>query len=371
MRQYALQQKKENGTLTDDYLANLNNSLGLCGVPSVTAPPSVINPTAVLDPATFSSMFGTLPASMTGTPLSAGLPPSQSVLQSPAAAHNGHVTPTHAHQYQQRLIFPPQQQKVVPVGTSAFNTRPRAGTAMAALGSGAQNGTPRHMRSTPNMTLSPSASMDGSQYSMSVTSTPVKSLRKIASNRRLNGMAGVTPDSPAHTFAEMPSSPMSPSKRRAGTLSASRSMGNLGAAVSSSMPASSSTFEFINYGIEDADELCSAVAPSGSYKVPLKGYGEEGEEEDDDEAGATYDAASPGTDTESLTRSPRRTGLRRARSSTNRSGPRWEDPNAPPLPNQAADSPGARSLKRQKSEQNMMLSGRRKSPSMSNLRRAA
>ncbi|PWN20927.1 hypothetical protein BCV69DRAFT_293564 [Microstroma glucosiphilum] len=33
------------------------------------------------------------------------------------------------------------------------------------------------------------------------------------------------------------------------------------------------SFSFVNYGIEDAQELCSAVAPSGSYKIPLKGYG--------------------------------------------------------------------------------------------------
>ncbi|WFC94034.1 hypothetical protein MBRA1_000661 [Malassezia brasiliensis] len=44
------------------------------------------------------------------------------------------------------------------------------------------------------------------------------------------------------------------------------------------------TLSFVNYGIDDAEELCSAVAPSGSYKVPLRGYARDsdGEEEADD-----------------------------------------------------------------------------------------
>jgi hypothetical protein len=40
-------------------------------------------------------------------------------------------------------------------------------------------------------------------------------------------------------------------------------------------------WEFVNYGIEDADELCAAVAPSGSYKVPLSGFVPDGEDEDE------------------------------------------------------------------------------------------
>ncbi len=44
-------------------------------------------------------------------------------------------------------------------------------------------------------------------------------------------------------------------------------------------------WEFVNYGIEDADELCAAVAPSGSYKIPLKGFvpGAEGGSDYDEE----------------------------------------------------------------------------------------
>ena len=38
---------------------------------------------------------------------------------------------------------------------------------------------------------------------------------------------------------------------------------------------------FVNYGLNDADEICSAVAPSGSYKVPLRGFGASSGEDDD------------------------------------------------------------------------------------------
>jgi hypothetical protein len=44
------------------------------------------------------------------------------------------------------------------------------------------------------------------------------------------------------------------------------------------LPTAGGSFSFVNYGIEDAQELCSAVAPSGSYKIPLKGYGGPGAE---------------------------------------------------------------------------------------------
>ncbi|ETS61812.1 hypothetical protein PaG_03912 [Moesziomyces aphidis] len=42
-----------------------------------------------------------------------------------------------------------------------------------------------------------------------------------------------------------------------------------------------SQLAFVNYGMNDADEICSAVAPSGSYKVPLRGFGASSGEEDD------------------------------------------------------------------------------------------
>lgn len=347
---------------TERYLASLQNSLGLYNVANPQASTAAVNPAAVLDPSAFSSVFGNL----TGTPAT------------------GHDFASQPAGNSQRLIFPPQQQKVVPVGQSLLGQRPRAGTAMAALG-GPAHPSPRHMRSTPNLHLSPSPSLDGSQYnpyggSASVTNTPIKTVRKIASNRRLS-MLTATPDTPSmQGFAPgtLPNSPISPTKRgrSGGMLSTSTSVGNLGGA-----------FEFINYGIEDADELCAAVAPSGSYKVPLKGFGEGGDEEDEGGDGAEDDddegdGASGGTDNEGAPRSPRRSGaLRRPRSSTNRSGPRWADPDAPPVPSlsgnpdsnaaaSALDGTNAgRQIKRRKSDASMMLAGRRKSPSMSNLRK--
>ena len=42
-----------------------------------------------------------------------------------------------------------------------------------------------------------------------------------------------------------------------------------------------SQLSFVNYGMDDADEICSAVAPSGSYKVPLRGFGASSGEDDD------------------------------------------------------------------------------------------
>ncbi|KAJ1035405.1 hypothetical protein NDA13_000821 [Ustilago tritici] len=42
-----------------------------------------------------------------------------------------------------------------------------------------------------------------------------------------------------------------------------------------------SSLSFVNYGMDDADEICSAVTPSGSYKVPLRGFGASSGEDDD------------------------------------------------------------------------------------------
>lgn len=52
------------------------------------------------------------------------------------------------------------------------------------------------------------------------------------------------------------------------------------------------TFSFVNFGLDDADELCAAVTPSGSYKTPLKnrdqilknrGKKSRGDDDDEDE----------------------------------------------------------------------------------------
>ncbi|PWN31824.1 uncharacterized protein FA14DRAFT_93433 [Meira miltonrushii] len=361
-----------------DYLANLQNSLGLYNLPNnnnATSTTTAINPAAVLDPSSFSS-FPPMPNSAIGL-MPSSISKSDFITSYPQLTSN---------QHHQKLIFPPQQQKVMPVGQSAFaGQRPRAGTAMAALGDSASHPSPRHMRSTPNLhMMSPSSSMDGNQYasmqnpngSSSVHNTPNKSVRKIASNRRLN-MLNATPETPSmQLYGTIPNSPMSPTKRgrsNTGMLSSSTSFG-----------VGNTNFEFINYGIEDADELCSAVAPSGSYKVPLKGFGGD-DDDDDDYGGSMGDNAAEADERIQFDQpsSPRKS----SNSKANRNGPRWED--APPLPNmtpsmnssasisekiedsvQNPTSENAdRQVKRRKSDASMMLAGRKKSPSMSNLRK--
>lgn len=356
-----------------DYLASLQNSLGLYNLPSNNN--TAINPAAVLDPSTFSS-FPPMPNSAIGLMPSA-VSKSDFITSYPQLTSN---------QHHQKLIFPPQQQKVMPVGQSVFaGQRPRAGTAMAALGDSSSHPSPRHMRSTPNLhMMSPSSSLEGNQYasvqnptgSSSVHNTPNKSVRKIASNRRLN-MLNATPETPSmQLYGTIPNSPMSPTKRgrsNTGMLSTSTSFG-----------VGNTNFEFINYGIEDADELCSAVAPSGSYKVPLKGFGGD-DDDDDDYGGSTGDNANEADERTQFDQpsSPRKSSS----SKTNRNGPRWED--APPLPTmtpsmnssasisdkiedalQSSTSENVdRQVKRRKSDASMMLAGRKKSPSMSNLRK--
>lgn len=358
-----------------DYLANLQNSLGLYNLPNNNNT-TAINPAAVLDPSTFSS-FPPMPNS------AIGLMPS--TVSYPQLTSN---------QHHQKLIFPPQQQKVMPVGQSAFaGQRPRAGTAMAALGDSSSHPSPRHMRSTPNLQMSPSSSLDGNhQYasiqnigSSSVHTTPNKSVRKIASNKRLN-MLNATPETPSMQLygstTTIPNSPISPTKRgrNTGILSTSTSFGM-----------GNTNFEFINYGIEDADELCSAVAPSGSYKVPLKGYGGDDDDDDDyggsmgDNAGEIDERSQQQFDHSNPPSSPRKS----ANGKNNRNGPRWED--APPLPTSTPNMSASgsisekiedslsnptsseiitdRQVKRRKSDASMMLAGRKKSPSMSNLRK--
>ncbi len=76
------------------------------------------------------------------------------------------------------------------------------------------------------------------------------------------------------------SSRSSPSKSKSPTPSALASGSGSGGFAFSSL-------SFVNYGMDDADEICSAVAPSGSYKVPLRGFGtSSGEEDDFDDEGS-------------------------------------------------------------------------------------
>ncbi|CAO1636123.1 unnamed protein product [Sympodiomycopsis kandeliae] len=105
--------------------------------------------------------------------------------------------------------------------------------------------------------------LSSSPSNTAVPDTPISPTtgRKIASSRRVQSSKNL------RARANSKSSTTSGGN----TISASNSPSRAGAGSSGS--AASSGFAFVNYGVEDAKELCSAVAPSGSYKVPLKGFG--------------------------------------------------------------------------------------------------
>ncbi|EPQ29979.1 uncharacterized protein PFL1_02652 [Pseudozyma flocculosa PF-1] len=197
---------------------------------------------------------------------------------------------------------------------------------------------PTKMKSSPQLrgsTTPPAGGGGGGGSNASSTSSKSPSIRKIASNKRINAgigggagsssssssvpvaSAGATStkslgkarsmmlDSSSGITAASPSPSAASSSRRLRTMShaslASSSSKGGGGGGGSSWKSKSptptpggggsfnfSSLSFVNYGMDDADELCSAVAPSGSYKVPLKGYGSSGSEsrsddEDDDE----------------------------------------------------------------------------------------
>lgn len=114
-----------------------------------------------------------------------------------------------------------------------------------------------------------------------------KGLRKIASNRRM-----------AATYVNHSMTPEAPKRQgrlqARGSMAALRQANNLQASMRQSQGQSQRrplTLSFVNYGIEDAEELCAAVAPSGSYKVPLRGH-DERESSDPDDAGQRSDTKS-------------------------------------------------------------------------------
>lgn len=233
----------------------------------------------------------------------------------------------------------------------------------------------KQMRSSPNLRRTTS-SVDGAGPSL--MKSPI---RKIASNRRLAANAA---DNLASMPMPMPSpskSPLKKSKSPKMTLSSSSSSHIPLPPMPSFMTSSTSNpgptaFEFVNYGIEDADELCSAVAPSGSYKIPLKGFGgsQDGDEDDDGD----------GLDEED---GEKKTRNRSRSKSSNRFGPRWQGVDddeddekvlgsgsgaaAASSPSADSDHSSSRQLKRIKSEAVLSKSSplRRKTASSTNLRR--
>jgi len=143
---------------------------------------------------------------------------------------------------------------------------------------------PRKTQSTPQF-----QALDGDAHrTPSVPPSPnkarmvPKTVRRLASHRRMNGQI-TTPNEPMKT-------PVGGRLRMRGSMAALREANAMHSVAKSSSTQSMHqlhqqqqrkplTLSFVNYGIEDAEELCSAVAPSGSYKVPLRGF-----KDSDDEA---------------------------------------------------------------------------------------
>lgn len=117
------------------------------------------------------------------------------------------------------------------------------GTAPAPKASKKHKSTPNLRTSPPALSIGTGLSQQKATPSKASTASAATSSRKIAGTRRVQSHKDL--------------------RKAAKNSSISPPLPNAAAA----------SFSFVNYGIEDAQELCSAVAPSGSYKVPLKGYG--------------------------------------------------------------------------------------------------
>jgi hypothetical protein len=207
------------------------------------------------------------------------------------------------------------------------------------------------MKSSPNLKV-------GSVSPIEEGSPSRKSpmLRKIASNRRLTVNSNETNFG---TPVKSPKQKLKSPKQGTPTIALPSFMSSSSAAAAFPSPrlqssGAPSSFEFVNYGIDDADELCSAVAPSGSYKIPLKGFGDDDEDEENE--------AEQGEEQKKMVRSRSKSNLR--------FGPRWQGKEDDGQQGQDATSQQQRLIKRCKSEANMMtLSGRKKTASSGNLRR--
>lgn len=137
---------------------------------------------------------------------------------------------------------------------------------------------PRKAQSTPlferhaddNSGVAPSMLMSPSKVR-----GPPKAVRRLASHRRMSTQA--------NSGAEAGKAPAGRLRVR-GSMAALREANAMHAAAKSGGSTSAGVrrplqLSFVNYGLEDAEELCSAVAPSGSYKVPLRGYRDSDDED--------------------------------------------------------------------------------------------
>lgn len=149
----------------------------------------------------------------------------------------------------------------------------------------AMAGMPRKAQSTPHFQkvsyeATPLAS---TPHSPSKSRSNPKTVRRLTSQKRMSVQPTATAPEPTK---------MQPGRlRMRGSMAALREA-NAMQTSSKSSPATQRkpiTLSFVNYGIEHAEELCSAVAPSGSYKVPLRGF------KDSDDEGESQSATPPAT----------------------------------------------------------------------------
>ncbi|PWN48168.1 hypothetical protein IE53DRAFT_370848 [Violaceomyces palustris] len=143
------------------------------------------------------------------------------------------------------------------------------------LGITSRKGQPSQMRAPPSpprspvkMRSSPQLRTPNSETTSGPDQVAGQSPRKIASNRRI--VSNFSPGSAGG------GSSSSKGTRAKGEIKASKSSSPTpitGQSTPTSTQFNFTSLSFVNYGMEDAEELCSAVAPSGSYKIPLKGYG--------------------------------------------------------------------------------------------------
>lgn len=168
-----------------------------------------------------------------------------------------------------------QHQQAQPARQLASPVRRRSGAPRA----------PRKTQSTPLFQVKPSGDVPPVPVPPSpnkVRNTP-KTIRKLASSKRMS--ASYQSAEPAKVPGRL---------RMRGSMAALREASALQANVKgSSMQRRPMTLSFVNYGIEDAEELCSAVAPSGSYKVPLRGYKGESDDDEQQAPNASPQASSP------------------------------------------------------------------------------
>lgn len=129
---------------------------------------------------------------------------------------------------------------------------------------------PRKAQSTPLFDVSTPLDMRGHPSTSAGARGPQKTLRKYASNKRINGGApflatASTSDTKGAGQARLRGRPSMMVLHEAnGGPSTSRGPGAKPPNLAHRRPV---TLNFINYGINDAEALCAAVAPSGSYRA--------------------------------------------------------------------------------------------------------